>query len=86
MTESEVNALTSTQIEEVRSGSNVIRFSYSLSDDAEVDNIKLTVSMTGTERILPTSDYDISYDYDKKTIIYNIKRDMTLSVNYVDAK
>jgi len=83
MTNLELNALTTQQIELGREESNSVRFSYSLSDDAEVDNIEMKVTMQGYEQIANTSDYSLSYDTSNKTIVYNIKKSGTYSVNYV---
>ena len=86
MTTSEVNSLSSSQIEQLRNGSNTIRFQYSLSNLAEIDRIQLSVTMIGSEIIARTSDYEIDYDYDNKTIIYTFKKSGTYSVNYVNSQ
>ena len=84
MTANEINALTREQIAEARGDSQFVRFSYSLSDHAENDRLEMLVTLQGSERILPTDAYDLDYDSQNKTIIYTLKRNMTLSVNYVD--
>lgn len=85
MTNSEINMLTSEQINLARNGSNYIRFNYSLSNNDEVDNIKMEVSLMGYEKLADSSSYELKYDQVTNKIIYNIKRDGNFSVNYVDA-
>lgn len=85
MSNLELNALSSDQIQLGRNNSDYIRFSYSLSNNAEVDNIKITVSLQGSEELAKTSDYSIKYDELTNKIIYTVNRDMTVSVNYIDS-
>ena len=85
MTNLELNSLTDSQIEEVRNGSSNIRFSYSLTGDAEVDSIEMKVSLQGYEKLANTADFDISYDESTNKIVYTVKRDMSASINYVDS-
>jgi len=83
MTNAELNSLTSEQIESLRNKSNSIRFSYSLSDNSDVDNIKMTVMMMGYEILADTKNFSISYDQVSNKIIYNITKSGTYSVNYI---
>lgn len=86
MTVSEINALTSEQIMEAKNQSQTVRFAYSLSGNAEVNRVEMKVSMRGVEHIAKTSDYEMAYDVSTKTIIFNIKKTGTYSVNYVDGQ
>lgn len=83
MSNLELNALTREQIELGRENSNYIIFSYSLSNDAEVDNIEMMVTMQGYEKIADTKDFDIKYDEPNNKLVYTIKKNGTYSVNYV---
>lgn len=84
MVYTELNALTSELIKNARGNSDYIRFSYYLVDGAEVDNIEMKVSLVGREKLASTSDFDILHDSLTNKIIFNIKKDGTYSVNYVD--
>ena len=85
MTASEINALTKEQIAEAKGDSQFIHFSYSLTDDAEADKTEMLIALQGSEEVLSSDAYELNYDFPNKTIIYTFKRDMTVSVNYVDA-
>lgn len=84
MTQTEINSLTAQQISEGRLSSDIIRFSYSIQNDATIDSIKMIVSMQGKEKLADTKDYTLSYDQGQKKLIYNITKSGTYSVNYVD--
>lgn len=86
MTVSELNSLASLQLEEVRQGSNFIRFSYSLTGDAEVDKIRMLISLVGKEKMANTSDYDVNYNTDTNEITYNFKKSGTYTIHYIDGK
>lgn len=84
MTSLELNSLTRDQIELARNDSTNVRFSYSLSNDAEVDNIEMKVTLQGYEKLANTKDFDIDYDVNNNKIIYKIKKSGSYSINFID--
>jgi len=84
MTIAEFNSLTSEQVNILRLDSNIIRFSYSLTNDARVDSLQMKVTMQGYEKLADTKDYTTSYDQTARKLTYNITKSGSYSVNYVD--
>lgn len=77
-----LNALTSDLLKEARRDSNTIRFSYFISDSDKVDDIIMTVTIAGYEKLASTADYSLSYDEGTDTIQFLINKSGTYSVNY----
>lgn len=86
MLTSELNTLTSELIAEVWQASNFIRFRHTLNGDAKLNSIEIKVDMQGIEKVADTSKYSMIYDFDTKTISYNIKQAGTYIINYIDSK
>jgi len=80
------SALTAQQLNEIRNESTFIRFSYYLDGkEAEIDLLKMTVSMKGHEQPANRSDWSYTYDQSTKTLIYNITKSGTYTIKYLDA-
>lgn len=79
-----LNNLTSEQLTKLITPSQTIRFAYYITENTEIDNIQMKVSMNGTEKLANTVDYTYRYDRNSKTIIYTINKSGTYSVNYLD--
>lgn len=83
MTMSEINSLNSEQIKLARGDSQFIRFSYSLSGNAQIDKIEVKTNMQGHDVIANYANHQLTYDSTIKTLIYSITKSGTYSVNYV---
>lgn len=89
MTAIEVNALTNTELSQLRGNSNFIRFAYYLektdwNDVVENDLLQLIVTMTGYNEIADTSKYSYSYDANSKTLTFEFTDSGTYTFTYVD--
>jgi hypothetical protein len=89
MTEATLEALTFSQLEQLRNGSTTLRFAYYLerpaySDDANTDQISLDVLLPGASEVCNTAKYTLSYDENTKTITYTINTNGTYTFTYAD--
>lgn len=91
MTDIEVNALTNTELSQLRGDSNFIRFAYYLektdwNDVAENDLLEMIVTMIGYNVVADTSKYSYSYDANSKTLTFEFTNSGTYTFTYVDGQ
>lgn len=80
----EVLGLTGEEYNLIRGSSDTLKFAYWIGDGAALDNLRMQVSLQGTERIATGNDYNLSYDQSTKTISIQYNKNGTFSVNYLD--
>lgn len=85
-----VSTLTNDQLSEVRQTSDKMRFAYflerpSFEDEANFDELALTVSMAGYNQIADTSNYSYTYDPSTQTLTFDFYADGTYTITYADA-
>jgi len=84
MTSTEYSTLTWEQYKKLSGESNFLKHQYYIPANSTVDDILITASLIGYNKLADGSDYSISYDQVNKKITYSIKKDGTYSVNYID--